>query len=380
MIQTSDLLGASVFSTQLYGLPLGKLGIAFALIFGGVALSRLATSLLGRLRAKLEDTHGFREALFAAGEKPSAWVFILVAVYMAIALFELPTAPINVRHFVEAGLLGGSIALAIWFGTNLIDGLCGIWAEKAKETGTAFDDQLVPIVRKSGKVFLVVAGGVMIVQNLGYSVGSLLAGLGIGGAALALASKDSIANIFGSIVIFLDQPFYVGDWIEIGDHEGVVEEVGLRVTRVRTFANSLITIPNAQLTTMTINNWSRMRKRRITMTLGLTYDTKPAQMVAAVEALREVIRQDERLCQDFHLVNFNALNAYSLDIFVYCFTQTTDWAEHLQIRQELLLKFMQVVEDQGLSFAFPTQTLHMGSIEKLIPPSAPAAMTRELPH
>jgi len=220
---------------------------------------------------------------------------------------------------------------------------------------------------------------VMILQNLGYSVTSLIAGVGLGGAALALASKDTVANLFGSLVIFIDRPFQIGDWVEIGPVEGTVEEVGLRVTLIRTFANSLITVPNAQLTTTAINNWSRMRKRRIKLTLGLTYDTTPDKMEAAVEAVREVLRQEERIDQSFFLVNFTDLGAHSVDIFVYCFTITTRWDEHLQIRQDVLLKFMRAIKDLGLQFAFPTQTIHLAGMEKPgmgIPP----AMKRELPR
>ena len=131
---------------------------------------------------------------------------------------------------------------------------------------------------------------------------------------------------------------------------------------------------------MAINNWSRMRKRRITFTVGLTYDTRPDQMMAAVEAIRTVIRNDPRICQDFSLVNFTELGAHSLDILVYCFTQTTNWAEHLQIRQELLLSIMREIEALGLGFAFPTQTLHMAGLEKWPLSNAPTAMERQFPH
>ena len=367
-------------SPTLLGVSLTHLGMAFLIILSGMGLSKLSTYLFGKLCKRVEDQKGVRATLFRAAEKPSGWLFIVLSIYFSLAIFPLPSSPVDLPHLVQVSFLAGSIVLAIWFGTNLIDGFSDLWAEKASKTSSAFDDQLVPIVRKSAKVFLVIAGGVMIVQNLGYSVSSLLAGLGIGGAALALASKDTVANIFGSIVIFLDQPFYVGDWIEIGDKEGTVEEVGLRVTRIRTFANSVITIPNSQLTTMAINNWSRMRKRRITFTARLPYGTRPDQMVAAVEAIRKVIRNDPRLCQDFSLVNFTELGPHSLDILVYCFTTTTNWAEHLQIRQEFLLEIMGEIDALGLDFALPTQTVNMAGTEMWVPAQAPAAMDRQFPH
>ena len=152
------------------------------------------------------------------------------------------------------------------------------------------------------------------------------------------------------------------------------------MTRIRTFANSLITIPNAQFTTTVINNWSRMRKRRIKITLGLTYDTSSGQMEQAVESIRRIIREDEKLDHDFFLVNFTDFNAYSLDIFVYCFTVTTNWSEYLQARQELLLKFMDAIRGLGLEFAFPTQTIQLAGFNddgKL--PGEPESMPGELP-
>lgn len=348
----------------LLGISLTQLGLSFLFILVGMSLSKIASVVLSRLCERAADQKGIHVVLLKAAEKPTGWLFTLLALFFAISVFPLPTEPVDIRHLVEVIFLAGSIVLAIWFGTSLIDGLCGIWAEKAKETESPFDDQLVPIVRKSGKVFLAVAGGVMIVQNLGYSVSSLLAGLGIGGAALALASKDTISNLFGSIVIFLDRPFYVGDWIEIGNQEGIVEEVGLRVTRVRTFANSLITIPNSQLTTMTINNWSRMRKRRIYFSLRLTFDTSTTQMAATVEAIRSLILNDPRFTHDFFLVNFNEIGPHSLNIMVYCFTRSTVWGEHMAIRQDFLLAIMAELEKLGVRLAMPAQTVHMAAPEQ----------------
>jgi MscS family membrane protein len=362
----------------LFGVSTAQLVIAFLTIAAGFTGAWLAMVVLGRLRAESQD-RPFRASLLQAAEDPARWALITLGTFAALETLPLPRAPLDLRHLVETMMLAASLAFAIWFGLGLVDAVADLWARRAALTETPFDDTLVPVARKSAKVFLVVAGSVMIVQNLGYSVGSLLAGFGIGGAALALASKDTIANVFGSVVIFLDRPFYVGDWIEIGEQEGTVEEVGLRVTRVRTFANSLITIPNAQLTTMSINNWSRMRKRRIMLTLGLTYDTTPAQLTRAVAAIRQVLRDDPRICQDFSLVNFTDLGAHSLDIFVYAFTTTTNWAEHLQIREDVLLAFMTAIADLGLQFAFPTQTLHVAALEKLVPSAVPQAMSKQLP-
>lgn len=394
-----DVLRAELWG----GLTVDALGFALGAIFAGFVLGRVLERVFGRLTEKAPD-NTFREAVLSAIDRPIGWTARLTGIWMGTAelVAKIPNSIVgdkdaifgafDVRQFVDRLMLGATIALATWVGTRLVGRLCELWRLKAEQTEGTFDDQLVPVVRKSGKVFLVVVGGVMIVQNLGYSVASLLAGLGLGGAALAFASKDTVANFFGSIVIFVDRPFQIGDWVEVGSVEGTVEEVGIRVTRIRTFANSLITIPNAQFTTTSINNWSRMRKRRIKMTIGLTYDTSPTQMNQAVEAIREIIRNDDRLHQDFYLVNFYDFGAYSLDIFCYLFTRTTNWAEHMQIREDFMLKVMGAMHGLGLSFAFPTQTLHLrGNLPAAEgggpaprralpePRDAPEAMTRDTP-
>jgi MscS family membrane protein len=197
---------------------------------------------------------------------------------------------------------------------------------------------------------------------MGYSVGSLLAGLGIGGFAVAMASKDTVANLFGSLVIFLDKPFQIGDWIEMESTEGTVEEVGLRTTRIRTFANSLVTVPNLLFTSHTVNNWSRMKKRRIKMTIGITYSTSAKKVDELVNRIRQLIENDEHIRNDFYLVNFDSFGPSSLGIFVYCFTATTNWADFLQAKQEFMLNIMDCVKELGLEFAFPTQSIHVESL------------------
>lgn len=319
-----------------------------------------------------------RRATLRAIDRPLGWAARGIGIWFAVRAMPLTELEVDVSRFIARMLVAVTVGLATWLGVRIVDELATVWAERALLTESSYDDQLVPVVRKAGKVFLVITGSVMIVQNLGYSVASLLAGVGIGGAALAFASKDAVANVFGSIVIFVDRPFLVGDWIEVGDVEGTVEAVGIRVTRIRTFANSLITLPNAQFTTMPINNWSRMRKRRITLTVGLTYDTTPEQMRAAVDAIRGIIRADERLDQDFFLVNFHDFGESSLNIYCYLFTRTTGWAEHMQIREEFMLAVMQAMADLGLKFALPSRTVRVYAESQ--PPGAPAAMLREAPR
>jgi MscS family membrane protein len=160
----------------------------------------------------------------------------------------------------------------------------------------------------------------------------------------------------------LDKPFQVGDWIEFSGGEGTVEEIGLRTTRIRTFANSLITVPNAAFTTDPVNNWSKMQKRRIKMSIGVTYGSSSQNIKKLLEDLRAVIASNDKIRNDFYLVNFDNFGPSSLDIFIYCFTVTTTWADFLQVKEEFLFQIMNAVEKQGLSFAFPTQSIHVESL------------------
>ncbi len=345
---------------SLFGITFAQYTLAFIFILAGYLAKFIMNVVLKRAQKVAKTTKNeFDDVILEAIIKPIRVALVLSGIWMAVGVLALPSEPVNVHQFVHSILKASMIVLATWMAVRLSDSIFTVLSTRVKETPSPLDDHLLPIARKTLRSFLLIIGGVIIIQDLGYSVSSLLAGLGIGGMALALASKDTLSNIFGSLVIFIDRPFVVGDWIEMGDVEGTVEEVGLRVTRIRTFANSLITLPNAQLTTTFINNWSRMKKRRIKLNIGITYDSSPDKINQAVTELRRIIREDPKMHHDFFLVNFNAFGPSSLDIFIYCFTVTTDWAEYLQVRQELLLKFMTAVQDLGLEFAFPSQTIYM---------------------
>ena len=372
-------------STALFGITVQQmLFAAFAVtvgFFGGRVVERVIDGI-----AKRTPEGSMREAIVSAIGRPAAWAVRVAGIWVALKGMPLELVDaMDIDLLVDRLAQGASVAFATWLGVRIVEGVSEVLTARAGATEGTFDDQLVPIFRKAAIAFLVITGVVMIVQNLGYSVSSLLAGFGLGGAALAFASKDTVANFFGSIVIFVDRPFQIGDWVEVGSVEGTVETVGIRVTRIRTFANALITIPNATFTTSPINNWSRMKKRRIKMTIGLTYDTTPDKMRQAVEAIREIIRNDDRLHQDFFLVNFYDFGASSLDIFCYLFTRTTNWAEHMQIREEFMLRVMESMKGLGLDFAFPTTTVHLAGGGQpsprapQLPAGAPKAMERDLP-
>jgi MscS family membrane protein len=265
----------------------------------------------------------------------------------------------QIVRFATGALAAFSVA---WLMYRLIDVLTDWLEAKAALTDSKLDDQLVPLLRKTLKVFTAVIGTLFVLQNLQVDVGSLLAGLGLGGLAFALAARDTVANFFGSLVVFIDKPFQIGDWVVIDKTEGVIEEVGFRTTRVRTFYNSLITVPNAKLTDTPIDNYGARRYRRYYTNLGLTYDTPPEKIEAFCEGVRAIIQRLDGMRKDYALVEFNGYGDSGLTVMLYCFMDTPDWTTELRVRTNLNLEILKLAAELGVSFAFPTRTLHLASM------------------
>ena len=198
-----------------------------------------------------------------------------------------------------------------------------------------------------------------IFQEWGYNVSGFLASLGLVGMALALAAKETAANLFGSLVIFTDKPFKVGEWIKTPEVEGIVENIGIRSTKVRTFAQALVTVPNAVLANSAILNWSRMGKRRINMQLGLTYSTTTSQVEKIVSDIKQMLENHPDIDQDVIHIYFTDFKDSSLGIFCYYFTKSTDWGEYMRVREDTNFKIMKIVEDNDAGFAFPSRSLYI---------------------
>lgn len=248
---------------------------------------------------------------------------------------------------------------AVWGAYRLVDLLGAYLQDRALTTSSKLDDALVPLATKTVKVFVTVMGVVFIADNLDIDVTSLLAGLGLGGLAFALAAKDVAGNLFGSVTVLLDQTFNVGDWVVIGDVEGTVEQIGFRSTRVRTFYNSLVSVPNSTLITANVDNMGKRQYRRLSCKFGIAYDTPPDRIDAFCEGLRELVRQHPYMRKDSFHIYLNGLGASSLEILVYVFWRTPDWGTELRERHRFLLDSLRLADELGVEFAFPTQTLFM---------------------
>jgi MscS family membrane protein len=282
----------------------------------------------------------------------------------ALTIFSLPLflLPVKLNQLVLLGLRLVCAISAVVALYRVVD-LVTAWLEqRAEQTDTKLDDQLVPLARRAMKIFIVSIGTVFVLQNMNYDVASLIAGLGIGGLAFALAAKDTIANLFGSATIFASRPFQIGDWVNVNGCEGVVESVGFRSTRIRTFYNSLVSIPNSRVADSVVDNYGAREFRRFKTILGLTYDTTPKQMQGFVEGVRAILKSNPVVRQEYYEVHFSSFGASSLNVLVYAFFKTDSWTTELSEKHNVLLDIMSLAEELGVSFAFPTQTLHLESV------------------
>lgn len=258
----------------------------------------------------------------------------------------------------------------VWTVYRAVDLLSDYVASLAAKTETKMDDMLVPFGRKVAKTLITILGVVFIVDQFTEETPlKLLAGLGLGGLALALAAQDTLKNLFGSATVLADSPFKVGDWVQIGDVDGTVESVGFRSTRIRTFYNSQVVVPNSTLMTATVDNYGARRYRRALTMLSVTYATPPDLIDAFCEGVRELIRLHPYTRKDYYHVYFNKFSDSSLDILLYVFFEAPDWSTELRERHRLFIDILRLANKLGVEFAFPTQTLWMERAAK----GAPAA-------
>ncbi len=348
-------------SQILWGVAIWQLAAAGLLVFVGFAARRIIIWLFGGvlLRQAAKTKAQWDDELILHMPGPLSAIAQIAIWFVAVRLLALPSKPVSVDVWVQQGLTVALWFAITWLGFRLVDVLTGSLTRVAAKTESKLDDQLLPMLRKTLKVVLAVVVAVMVLQNLGYSVTSLVASLGVGGLALALAAKDTVANLFGSVVVFTDRPFQIGDWVQVGGVEGTVEEVGFRTTRIRRFDKSLVTLPNQTFSSEAIVNHSERPMRRISMTIGVTYESKAPQIRQLLDGLRKLVAEHPEIDQGYHFVHFSGFGDSSLNIQIYCFTKSTVWTEFLGAREDLMLQIMDLVESLGLEMAFPTQTVYL---------------------
>lgn len=350
----------------------------FLAIFVALLVRLLVTNVVargGERILKRLGQHAMRETVVRAASPIGTLALGGVLLY----LFPLLRFGVHVNQVGTIALRVLMACAAVLLVYRLVDVGADVFSRRAEDTDTKLDDQLVPLVRKALKVFVLALGVLFVLQNMDVDVGSLIAGASLGGLAFTLAAKDTVANLFGSISIFADRPFQVGDWVVINGHEGVVEEVGMRSTRIRTFYSSLVTIPNSAVANAAVDNYGMREYRRCMVTLGIGYDATPEQISAFVEGIRAILRANSKVRQDAYEVAFRNFGDSGLEVLVYFFFETDTWTDELAQRQNIFLEIMRLAQDIGVTFAFPTQTLHLDTVAKQGPRKvAPAPSNDDL--
>jgi MscS family membrane protein len=327
--------------------------LAAAAAAAGAALAWLTQRVL--LLAARRTRTARDNALVRRLRSPLALGWALVVVSLAVPALRL-YAP--AEAFVYRGLRAAAAVVLFWAAWRSIDVAADLIRVSRVGRASASARSLVFIGSRLGKAVVAALGAVTALSVLGYPVAGLLAGLGIGGLALALAAQKTVENLFGSVALALDQPFRVGDFVRVEDFVGTVEEVGLRSTRFRTLDRTLISIPNGRVADMRLESYTARDRMRLSCTVGVVYGTTAAQMREVLAGLEAVLRAHPKIWPEAVVVRFKEFAASSLDIEVMAWFETADWSEFQLIRQEVLLRFLEVVERAGTSFAFPTRTVH----------------------
>ena len=330
---------------------------AFLVVFASMVLDFIQRRILKRLHLKAEKSKRvWDDAIIDAIKKPISLIIWAAGIYLATEIIQEATGAVifDAAEPLRDTVIIGALA---WFLIRMIRHGERKFVEGEKKV----DPTTVDAISKLLKVSVVITSILVVLQTLGFSISGVLAFGGIGGVAVGFAAKDLLANFFGGLTIYLDRPFAVGDWVRSPDRdiEGIVENIGWRLTRIRTFDKRPLYVPNSTFTTIAVENPSRMLNRRINETIGIRYDDA-GKMEAIVGKVKDMLMNHPEIDTDRTLiVNFNAFAPSSLDFFIYTFTKTTDWVYFHEVKQDVMLKIIDIIEKEGAECAFPTSTIHL---------------------
>ena len=308
--------------------------------------SNVIRRLTSKTKTNLDDV------LIDKLEKPLTYLVLILGYWISIHYLvfkeEVELALENVAYF----LLVIDVTAIL---SRIVDALITeIIMPISEKSDSSFDNQLIPVIQKGVRSIIWILGIIIGLDNIGFDITAMIAGLGIGGLALALAAQDSVKNIFAGIMIFLDKPFRIKDRIQVDGFDGIVEEVGLRSTRLRTLEGRIVTIPNSRFTDNSVTNVTSQPTLKVKLNLGLTYDTDEVQMQKAIDILEDIVKNQEAITDDY-AAGFNGFGDFSLNIlFIYYVKPDSHWLDtQTMVNKEILRRF----NKEGLEFAFPTQTI-----------------------
>lgn len=350
-----------------------SLGIALLVLLIGYVLrkyvARIFANFLYRFFKKFSEGTGHDEFVDLL-VRPFQAIILYISLYLALIQLSFPEVwnleaeqIVRVRDILYR-IYGALMILCVtWLLLRVVDFIILILYQRAQLTEDKSDDQIILFMKDLIKVVVVVFALFFILSAVfRLNVTTLVAGLGIGGLAIALAAQDTLGNLLASFIIFLDKPFKAGDTVNFDNITGTIEKVGFRSTKVRTLDKSLLTVPNKSLTDGPLNNITESPFRRVKFMISLKYGTSSDKIRKVIEEISEELKLHEDTRDDF-TVAFSDFSSYSLDIMVLFFVYSNDWEKMVRVKEELNFKIMFIVERNGCEFAFPTQTIHMGKGE-----------------
>ena len=339
-----------------FDIPLGNLFAAILVFLLFLLFRKLFTLIfIGTLQkfSKLTDTYN-DDKIISALKGPIRFAFILVGAHLFFLIIFKET------EFIKNILNTLVVYTVFWAIISVLESLRDLFHHATEKFNPDLAKEMGNFILKIVKVLVGGVGLGAMLQVWGINVTALVASLGLGGLAFALAAKDTASNMFGSFALLADKSIRIGEWIKVGGVEGTVEDIGMRTTKIRSFEKSLITVPNQIVSNSPIENFSRRGVRRIKMRIGLTYSTTGEQMDTIVQEIRSMLHNHENISQkETLLVNFESFGDSALNIFIYTFTNTANWERYLNIREDIHLKIMKIVEDNGSAFAFPSQSIYV---------------------
>lgn len=331
--------------------------IVFVALFVDYVQKRLNTKLQEKLQ---KSTNFWDDALLEAARGPASLFIWLIGLAFAADIIRAESDA-TIFDAVDPVRQVGVVTLVAWFFVRFIRLAENNILAKQAIKGKPVDRTTADAIAKLLRISVVITAFLVVLQTLGYSISGVLAFGGISGIAVGFAAKDLLSNFFGGLMIYMDRPFAVGEWIRSPDREieGTVEEIGWRLTRIRTFDKRPLYVPNAVFTTITVENPARMTNRRIYETVGIRYDDAGKMSVIIEEVRAMLLAHPEIDTEQTLIVNFNKFAASSLDFFIYTFTKTTKWVRYHEIKQDVLLRVIEIIGNNGAECAFPTSTLHI---------------------
>jgi MscS family membrane protein len=337
------------------------IGEVFLVVFFTLLANFVLRRLLRKLYRKLKQTENpWDDALVDALRRPASLLIWIVGLAFAARLVGQRTDAALFEVVAPVRDIGVIFAIT-WFLVSFVQRVEEALIERHRKTNKLYDRTAIEAVSKLARASAIITGVLVAMQTLGYSISGVLAFGGIGGVAVGFAAKDMLANFFGGLMVYLDRPFAVGDWIRSPDRniEGTVEHIGWRLTVIRTFDKRPLYVPNATFTSIAVENPSRMSHRRIYETVGIRYDDADKMEAITRDVKAMLIAHPDIDETQTLMVNFTSFAPSSLDFFVYTFTHTTVWTEFHAIKQDVMLKINAIIAAHGAEIAFPTSTVHV---------------------